>query len=82
LLCEFDMTGHLVECDKIVGTVILDLWLNKLAPETLVSVDQIMEHGLKAKVSRRTVFRWIDDKVNDGRLLRLAQGTYQVRPKM
>lgn len=82
ITCEFDASGHLVECSKIIGTVIMDMWLNKLEPETLLTTDQIMEQGTRAKVSRRTVFRWIDDKVNEGRLLKVGQGTYQTRARM
>ncbi len=82
IVCEFDTSGHLVECNKIIGTVILDLWLSKLEPETVITVEMIMEQAVRTKVSRRTVFRWIDDKVNEGRLLRLTKGTYQVRAKM
>jgi AAA domain len=82
LYYEFDLTGHLVECHLIIGTVILDSWLKQFTAGTILTVDQIMEQAAKAKVSRRTVFRWIDDKVNEGLLLRLGKGMYEVRNKM
>lgn len=82
LYYEFDLTGHLVECALIVGTVILDSWLRQLKPGDVTTTEVIMEQAAKAKVSRRTVFRWIDDKVNEGLLLKLGKGLYEVRNKM
>jgi len=81
ILCEFDASGHLIECNLIVGTVILDGWIKQFKAGTMLTIDQIMEQAVKAKVGRRTVFRWIDDKVNDGLLLRVGKGVYEVRAK-
>ena len=82
LYCEFDTTGKLVECSQIIGTVILDSWLRQLKAGTAITTEQVMEQAVRAKVSRRTVFRWIDDKVNEGLLLKLGKGLYEVRDKM
>lgn len=80
--CEFDTTGKLVECNLIVGTVILDSWIRQLSPGTVITTEQIFEQASKTKVSRATVYRWVDEKVDGGQLLRLSKGVYEVRNKM
>lgn len=82
IYCEFDVTGHLVECNLIVGTVILDSWLRQLSAGTVITTEMIMEQAVKARISRATVFRWVNERVNDGILLRLGKGLYEVRNKM
>lgn len=82
LYYEFAESGHLIECNLAVGTAILDIWLKAFKPGSTITTEVVLTQAERSKVSRRTAFRWIDEKVNEGVLLKVTKGVYEVRDKM
>lgn len=75
---EFNQNGHLVERSS-AGVCILDLWLKQIAPGTTIYTAMILDKAKLANIPQRTAYRWVDQKVTDGELLKIAKGQYEVR---
>jgi len=81
LIYEFDQTGHLVECCQSVGRFLMDRWLSKIDPGTDLLTTFIMDAGERFKLSRSTTYRWIAEKEEEGRLIKVSHGLYKVSHK-
>jgi len=58
----------------------LDRWLAGLPESLQVCTQDIVEAGSSAGLSRTTIYRWIDDQVSLGTMLRVSRGWYRKAP--
>lgn len=75
---RFDASGRLIPTELNVCAVELDEWLATIPLEDPVYTHTILEVSAALGISRASAFRWIDDKLETGRLIRIARGAYRI----
>lgn len=78
LRLQFDGRGILVEQAADVENTVMLAKLLKLAPGTALSSETLQEWGKAEGISRRSIFRWIDEAMRAGQLERVSKGQYRV----
>lgn len=76
---HFNATGRLVPIATI-EELDLDKWFKKLPTGSNLTTSAIHEEGGRCNMSRATIYRWIKRMIEDGQMLRITDGLYQVRP--
>ena len=59
----------------------LDDWLDMQPSDQLVSTINIQTAGQTLELSRATIYRWIDQKLESNRLDRVSKGLYKIIPR-
>jgi hypothetical protein len=77
----FNSEGRLIEQDRELAEGLLFAFLEAMKPDTAFTTEQVLD-ALGDKVSRRTIFNWLDKAAADGAIIRVCKGRYRRLRKM